>query len=259
MTTTGDRRQIRDPAELEDFYADNVAAHVYALVDLEAPFWPAGRWHRRDDAVVGVVLLPGQRAPAVYAVSTKDPAGCLELLRELVPELPKGTLITGPTGLAATLEPIRPLGWDGPHLRYVLRAGASPPPPPPEVTSLEPDHRDELLDLYAVDPGAAFFLPHMLDDDSFVGVYDGADLVAAAGTHVLSEAKRIAAIGAVFTHPDHRGRGLGRAVTLGVIGRITDRIDTISLNVAAENEPAIAVYERIGFEAILAYEEAELA
>lgn len=259
MTAATGMERVSDPNELGSFFRDNVAAHVYALVDLEEPFWSSSRWFRRGAAVVGLIRLPGKNQFTAYAVSTRDPAGSLELLGDLVATMPPGTLITGPVGLADTVEPIRPLAWVGSHMRYALRADANPPPPPPEVVALDRSRGQDLRGLYASDPGAAFFLPDMLDDDGYVGIYDGPELIAAAGTHVLSEEQRVAAIGAVFTRPEHRGRGHGRAVTLGVIERIRERVDTIALNVATANEPARAVYHRIGFEPVLTYDEAELA
>ena len=44
-----------------------------------------------------------------------------------------------------------------------------------------------------------------------------------------------------------------------MIDRIADRIEVIGLNVATDNGPARRIYESIGFEEVIAYEEAELA
>jgi len=83
--------------------------------------------------------------------------------------------------------------------------------------------------------------------------------VAVAGTHVLSQKYDVAAIGAVFTHPDHRGRGLGTAVTAGAIHRIGDRVSTIGLSCTEANLAARGIYIRMGFVESLAYDECELA
>lgn len=259
MTAPVGAHIVDDPTELADFYADDVAAHVYALVDLEEPFWSGSTWYRRGDAVVGVVAMPSGGGRAVYSVSTRDPAGCLALLAELVPELPAGLLITGPVGLADALRPHRALAWDGPHARYHLTDPGAVPAPDERVVPLTRGDLAALEALYASDPGAAFFLPHMIDDGAFVGVFEGSDVVAAAGTHVLSDRRRCAAIGAVYTRPSHRGQGLGRAITAGVFHRIADRIDVIGLNVATDNTAARRIYEAIGFTHVLDYDECELA
>ena len=259
MRTPPGARLVTQPDELEEFYADQRAAHVYALVDLEPPFWDGSRWYRRGDAVVGVVSLPQGEGLAVYSVSTKDPAGCADLVCELAPDLPAGLLITGPSHVEDALERVRPIVRMGPHVRYQLVRSEEVPPPRDDVVALGPGDVAEIQTLYDSEPGAAFFLPHMLADGTFVGVRVDGHLVAAAGTHVLSERQRIAAIGAVYTRPEHRGSGFGAAVTAGVVHRLRGRVDVIGLNVHADNVAARTIYERMGFEPVLDYAEAELA
>lgn len=257
MSTPAGARLVEDPAELAEMYADVRAAHIYALADLEEPFWSGSRWYRRGDAVVGVVALPDGEGLAVYAVSTLDPAGCLALLVDVAPSLSAGLLITGPTGLADALRTVRGANDLGPHLRFSLTDPGAVPTVA-DVELLGHDHLAELGELYATEPGAAFFLPHMLADETFVGRRVDGRLVAAAGTHVASTHHDVAAIGAVYTHPDHRGRGHGAAVTAAVARRLIGRVGTIGLNVHADNTPARHIYESMGFTPILAYDEAEL-
>jgi predicted GNAT family acetyltransferase len=90
-------------------------------------------------------------------------------------------------------------------------------------------------------------------------VRDDGRLVAAAGTHVLSTEHGVAALGAVYVAPTHRGHGLGRAITTAVTRNLLPRVPTIGLNVAAANVGARRIYESIGFAPIFPYEEAELA
>lgn len=252
-------RIVHDPAALVVFFSDRVAVHVYALADLEEPFWSGSRWYRRGDAVVGLVGLPSGEGLACYSVATRDPAGTLDLLAELAPDLPSGLLITGPVGLADALAPARPLVWHAPHVRHELVDPDALPELDPRVEPLGPDDLAELQALYDSDPGAVFFLPHMLDDGAFVGVRDAGRLVAAAGTHVLSAAHGVAALGAVYTAPSHRGRGLGRAITVAVTRHLLPLVPTIGLNVAAANTGARRIYEAVGYAPVLTYDEAELA
>ena len=93
---------------------------------------------------------------------------------------------------------------------------------------------------YDSDPGAAFFLPSMLDDGTFAGVRDGGRLVAVAGTHVLAPQVQAAAIGAVLTVPDPRGQGLAATVTAGVWRRLAGRAALVGLNCADRNVAATA-------------------
>ncbi len=248
---------VTDPAELEAHFRDHTAIHIYALADLEEPYWSASRWYRRDSAVVGLVGIPGA-GTTVYAVTAHEPEPTLRLLADLTPTIPSGALITGPEGSAAAIAPRRELAWHAPYLRYRLTEPVAAVGGPSDVVEIGPDDLDELARLYRTEPGAAFFVAHMLDDATFVGIRRDGRLVAAAGTHVASETKRIAAIGAVYTHPQHRGEGLGAMVTAGVVWRLAGRADTIGLNVAESNRAARTVYERLGFDAILRYEECEV-
>lgn len=250
-------RRVDDPEEIAALFEQRPEVHIYGLGDLDEPFWTPSRWVRRGDAVVGVVPLPDSDVTAVYAVSDADPDGTLDLLVELLPELPAGALITGPTGLARRCAEIRPIEDLLPHVKMVLR-DRSELPAAPSVTPLDVSHADSLAALHATDPGAAFWSPSMLADETFVGLWIDDELMAAAGTHVVSENHGVAAIGGVITRPDQRRQGYGGIVTAGTIARIGDRAGTIGLNVITENEPARRAYARLGFEVCWSYEEIEL-
>ncbi len=247
---------VDDPDELAEFFADQPAVHIYALADLDPPYWSGSTWFRRNDAVVGVVRLPDGEGVATYAVSTRDPGGTRTLLSEILPSLPAGQLVTAPLGASNDLTE-RDAAWSGLHVRYEL-TNPEALPPSPLVELLGIDDLDDVLALYRREPGAAFFLPHMLGSDTFVGVREAGTLVAIAGTHVVSPLRGVAAIGGVYTSPEYRGRGLAAQTTAGVIRRLPAQIEVVGLNVSASNDAAQRVYERIGFEAILEYEEFEL-
>jgi ribosomal protein S18 acetylase RimI-like enzyme len=91
-----------------------------------------------------------------------------------------------------------------------------------------------------------FFYASMVTDGVFFGVYKGEELIAAAGTHLVSRDEGAAAIGNVYVRRDRRGRGLGRAVTAAVVHELAG-IETVGLNVRADNDAAIRVYESLGF------------
>ena len=91
-----------------------------------------------------------------------------------------------------------------------------------------------------------FFYDSMVADGVFFGVYEGPDLIAAAGTHLFAPDEHAAAIGNVYTRRDRRGRGLGRIVTAAVLHRLR-YLKTVGLNVREDNAPAIRVYESLGF------------
>jgi predicted GNAT family acetyltransferase len=55
-------------------------------------------------------------------------------------------------------------------------------------------------------------------------------------------------VSGVCSHPDFRGRGLARLLSVFVAHRILERGETPYLHTYATNAPAIALYESIGFE-----------
>jgi ribosomal protein S18 acetylase RimI-like enzyme len=91
-----------------------------------------------------------------------------------------------------------------------------------------------------------FFFPSMVADGVFHGIYEGSALVAAAGTHLLAREEGAAAVGNIYTRRDRRSRGLGRLVTSAVLGELAG-VETVGLNVRADNDAALHLYESLGF------------
>jgi uncharacterized NAD(P)/FAD-binding protein YdhS/GNAT superfamily N-acetyltransferase len=89
------------------------------------------------------------------------------------------------------------------------------------------------------------FLPRTIDLGSYFGVFVGDQLVAMAGERVRLRGHT--EVSAVATHPDHRGRGLGGALTRHVAAGIAARGEVAFLHVVETNENARRVYERLGF------------
>jgi len=106
---------------------------------------------------------------------------------------------------------------------------------------------EELLELYGAYPGSAFHPDHLVGR-VFFGTREHGEMVAAAGTHIVSQRFDVAAVGNVFTRPDFRGRGLGERLTRAVAHQLqAEGIGLIVLNVAVENAGAARIYERLGF------------
>jgi len=118
------------------------------------------------------------------------------------------------------------------------------------VRLLNPNDVPALKRLYADGDATGeapdFFYDAMVASGVFFGVYEGPDLVAAAGTHLFAPDEHAAAIGNVYTRRDRRGRGLSRAVTSAVLHRLR-HLKTVGLNVREDNAAAIRVYESLGF------------
>lgn len=100
-----------------------------------------------------------------------------------------------------------------------------------------------------------FFYDSMVTDGVFCGVYEGDELIAVTGTHLVSRDEGAAAIGNVYVRRDRRGAGLSRLTTAAVLNELRG-IETVGLNVRADNTAAIRVYESLGFTTHCAFIEA---
>ena len=125
-------------------------------------------------------------------------------------------------------------------------AGALMPASCEQPAVLGPDDLPALEALYRLEAG---FHPdmHQFNSGRYVGIRRGRIIVAAAGTHFISESPSFAMIGNVATHPDHRGRGYGRAVVLGLLQRLFETTQCVCLNVRQDNEAAVKLYQTLGF------------
>ena len=215
---------------------------AYALADLEPPLAADAQWLAGEEAVV--LVFRAFEPPVLFAAGSPDEA------RRLLAKIPSGRYLFTLMGThRALLAPriqestetqmwrmaLHPEAFDA-----GLAAGAEPLSRGdlPAIEALLGEHPDR--------PDA--FDPGQLDDLAFFGVRQGGALVAVAGTHVVSLRRRLAAVGNVFTHPQHRSRGLATRVTAGVVHTLLGRgVETIVLNVSMRNAPAIGCYERLGF------------
>ncbi len=249
-------RNVENPEILAALFESDRETHLYGLADLEEPFWSNSTWYRDGDAVVGLVSV-GEEWMTIYAMSRVDPEATLDLLSRVQDTVPAGTWVTGPPGLHASISGLRNCRDIGPHWRMILD-GPVEMDGSVEAVALTEDDVEAARDLYASDEGRAFFLPTMLSDNPFVGIWEDGQLVAAAGTHVASKRYGVAAVGAVITRPSHRGRGLGSIAVADLCKRLAGEYETVGLNVETANEPALRIYDRLGFRRFFQYEEIEL-
>jgi ribosomal protein S18 acetylase RimI-like enzyme len=216
---------------------------AYALGDLDPRRAAFCEWYIRDGSVA--LLYREFDAPILWAAG--DPA-VLAALPNVGP-----CHLQIPDRFRADVERRFDVAWTRPMLRMALDAGAfSDARGAPEVEPLDERHEAELRALYADGTAARedpdFFMRGQLYDGTFFGVRRDGQLVAAGGTHLYSGPESVAAIGNVYSHRAHRGRGYATSVTAAITRRLLERgTRTIALNVRRDNLTAIGVYERLGF------------
>ncbi|GIM89732.1 GNAT family N-acetyltransferase [Paractinoplanes toevensis] len=116
--------------------------------------------------------------------------------------------------------------------------------PLPEAIRLGPADVPEILDLIErTRPGP--FRPRTIELGTYLGVRRGGALIAMAGERLHPTGWT--EISAVCTDPAFRGQGLATALVRAVAAGIRERGETPFLHTAATNQPAIRLYESIGF------------
>jgi ribosomal protein S18 acetylase RimI-like enzyme len=236
----GDKPQILNYLRTDPLYA------AYAIGDLEPGMYEQCTWAGATQGrELGALALyfRGLELPALFLMGDTD--GLRAVLEEaLCP--PRAYLTCRSEHLSAVGDFYE---WERQDSmwRMALAPGRFRPVEGTCVR-LAANHVPQLAELYAVGEISAFS-PAQVAQGVFYGVWSAGDLVAAAGTHLVSPTYGVAAVGNVFTHPTHRGRGYGTAVTSAVLeGLLRLGIRDVVLNVGQSNAAAIRLYERLGFQ-----------
>ena len=253
--------EVDDPALIERFARRDAALHLYELGDLDPFFWPRTQWYGlagADGELSAVVLLyRGASEPTFLALGRQGDEPLATLVTAVVPRLPERVYAhLGPGLLPRMGDRWRPT-HHGRHLKLEHRDRAAPSHPlAAEAVHLGPGDRDEILALYERAYPGNWFDARMLESGQYFGLRRAGALVCVAGIHVYSPRYRVAALGNITTDPRHRGQGLAAGVTARLCQSLRDAgIETIGLNVKADNAAAIACYQGLGFVEIGEYDE----
>jgi ribosomal protein S18 acetylase RimI-like enzyme len=231
---------------------------LYALGDLAAPFASDCQWFVSPDGVSSLVLVyRGFELPILF--STGEPQPVDIILNEL----------GGPRRFYLHLRPgtfdvVRRRSREcaqKPMWRMIVEAENFKPCLNSEARRLSARDFPAVQRLYSYGTAAGetpgFFSHVMLRDGVYYGIFQGEELVAAAGTHLFVPEEGVAAIGNIFTRPDSRRLGLATRVTSAVAAELLNRVRLVGLNVHQTNLGAIRVYERLGFVRYCGYFEGE--
>jgi predicted GNAT family acetyltransferase len=254
--------ETRDTDLLAAFFCADPALYVYQLGDLDPFFFPATRWWitRRDQVTSALLLYSAFETAIIQAITDNEDQG--RLWEALLPELPdrahalylgRHESIIGQRYHVRHLGAHQRMQWN----RHAASAGVDRGVGIP-VRVLTNDDRREIREFQDAASPDARFDERTLILGRATGAFAGKQLVAIATCHVYSRQYSVAAIGAVATHPDYRGRGYGTAVTKALVDLLADDVETIGLNVHCDNATAIRIYERLGFQRRHNYEEAQI-
>lgn len=251
---------IQDKPELAAFLGKYPHFNFYHLGDLDDFFWPNTSWyaHKKDGKIQAVILFyTGIQPPVLLAIDNHNLPQMRDLAVAVQPELPPKFYSHLSPGLEDCFLDVYQLTHHGEHYKMVLTdltrlndmdtAG---------VRQLGVQDLTELQELYTLSYPGNWFDPRMLETGQYMGIRTREQsLVSVAGVHVYSEEYRVVALGNITTLPDHRGQGLGTAVTAALCIQLLDTTATIGLNVKKDNAPAIRTYRKLGFEVVASYHE----
>ena len=249
---------LHDKAVIEGFLRRNPLLHIYPLGDLDDFFWPHTTWYglQDEDGIEAIALLfCGLQLPCLLAIG-EEPQPVRELVAAALPLLPSRFYCH----LTPGAEPAFALRYRlEPHGRH-LRMGLGDPARMESidtagVTLLTAADAVEIRAFYAASYPGNWFELLMLASGQYVGLRMDGRLAAIAGVHVCSPRYRVAALGNIATHPDHRRRGHAVRVTAALCRRLLATCDHIGLNVKADNAAALHCYRKLGFEVVAEYEE----
>ena len=249
-------RQTTDKDEIAAFLNRDRLYAGYALCDLEDEYFQACQWYLSADAQGeprGLAMEFGRLDPVVLFLMGEPEAVRAPLENDLTPAFIQ---ITAQPEHLPALEPRYRLRHIREMLRMTVRKAEFRAAREQErAERLTASDLPELNRIYRM-ASASAFAAYQLESGIFYGIKVNRRLVATAGTHVISPAQRIVAVGNVFTHPHFRGRGYAQAVTGAVTAEALrgfgpdepGQPEALAiLNVRADNAPAIRAYKKLGY------------
>jgi len=250
-------KQLTDKDQILSYLETDRLFAAYAVGDLEPELFQQGTWFgaEKNGRLCALVMhFRGVKMPVLFLMGDTD--GVRAVLENGMS--PESVYINCRAEHLTITRDI--YMWDEPIAmwRMVLNKERFQPVKN-NCVRLTPDHADQLMELYE-HGGMAGFNERQLDRGIFYGIFHNGRMAAAAGTHLISTAYNIAALGNVFTHQDHRGCGYGTATVNAVLTDLTELgIRDIVLNVGQVNGAAIHIYEKSGFERYCPFLEGEVS
>jgi predicted GNAT family acetyltransferase len=250
--------RLHDKNRIEAFLRKNVYLHIYGIGDLDDFFWPYTTWYcweEKGEIQAIVLLYAASDDPTILALSEQQDI-MWELVQSIFHILPERFYAHLSPAVAEALERQCKTESHGKHYKMGLMNKASVREIDcSKVIRLTENDLKDMLVLYEEGYPGNWFNPKMLRTRQYFGMRLKNRLVSIAGVHVYSEKYKVAALGNIITHPDYRGRGFAKTVTAALCQSLLENVDDIGLNVKAENNDAVTMYRKLGFEIAATYYE----
>jgi ribosomal protein S18 acetylase RimI-like enzyme len=217
---------------------------AYALGQLEPHLFRQAEWWQASSGSHEALVLHS-RGGLGHATFTMGESGALDAVLRLHPGSRSTFLTCEPQHLSTVLR-----HFDLDQRQTMIRMQVSSEtfrPTNGPVRRLSGLDARELNRLYRADGMPSYYSPRQIDDAVYFGAEIEGDLVAVAGTHVISIASAIAVVGNVYTHPRFRGNKLAQSVTSAVTAHLLENCREVVLSVDPTNVAAVGAYARLGF------------
>jgi len=249
---------IKNRFVLETYFRKDLPLHLYSLGDLDDFYWPRITCYgiQADSGLKNITpFYKGDNLPVLLAFGDLDQ----DYLQQLQSLLPKRFYAHLSPGLIRCFSDYYQATEHGDHYKMalvnsdlILQANTE------NTFQLAESDLAEVNELYKESYPDNAFDPRMLESGQYIGIRHLDQLVSIAGIHTYSATYKVAALGNIATHPDHRGQGYSRAVTARLCQLLENSVDFIGLNVKCDNQPAISLYQSLGFRISSVYEEFSL-
>jgi len=249
---------IKDRFALEKYFRQDLPLHLYSLGDLDDFYWPRITCYgiHTELGLKNITsFYRGDKLPVLLAFGELDQDYLLKL-QSLLPNRFYAHLCPD---LIKHFSDYDQISEHGDHFKMalvdsdpILQANTD------NTFQLTKTDLPEINELYLESYPDNAFDPRMLDSGQYIGIRHLGQLVSIAGIHTYSATYRVAALGNIATHPESRGQGFGRAVTARLCQLLKCTVDFIGLHVKCDNQPAISLYESLGFRISSVYGEFSL-
>ena len=239
-------RIVADRDEIAAFLRTDRRYAAYALGDLDGQRRDRCHWAiAYDDLGRPISLAMHQEGLVPQPLFVMgDPDGCREILASVL--RPRDAYLLSTEALDEAVAELYELERSVSLHRMVVDRSTFQPFAGPAEKLVAADI-DALNKLYQLGFRGGF-PGSILDEGVYYGVWVRGQLVSAAGTHVINSREGVAVVGNVMTAHDFRGHDFAKMVTSAVTAELLDRVEDVALNVHTDNFPAVAAYERLGYQ-----------
>jgi len=249
-----------DKPRLQQHFEKDKVLFSYHLGDLDDFYFPYCQWgvDYKDRARIeeAILIYTGCEIPSVIAFGLSERFE--GLLEQMLPLLPPKFFCHFQEQSRSLFQSSYKEDSLGTHhkmklnrLQPVIKSAYNS-----SIIRLDESHLAPLETLYTSAYPGNYFTERMLLTGKYFGYIEDEKILSVSGVHVDSDKYKIAVLGNIVTDIEHRGKGLGTAVTSKLVEELVAEDKMVCLNVKEDNVPAIASYTKLGFEKTHEYEEA---